>query len=297
MAFSEGARLLNGRGEEFIRTSPPASKDVMSRAMLREVREGRGTANRAVHYDLRQMAPEAALGYSQIRRVLKALGISSPEAQIEVMPTQHFLMGGIATDEHGAAEVSGLYAAGEVAGGAHGAHRLATCGGTEVIAMGAIAGESAAEYACGRKRSVKATRAVPRPELLPATMDAKDEARIAAIQRALERGCGALRERQALKASLAELHGLRDELRDAGRLQTFVGRAVLTALAIASPALARSESRGDHFRTDWPQRNDRQWLGNIRTSLAGAEVALSFRHAGIAVRASAPMPEVKPNDD
>ena len=295
MAFSEGARLLNGRGEEFIRTSPPASKDVMSRAMLREVREGRGTPNSAIFYDLRKMAPEAALGYSQIRRVLKAVGLSSQEAQIEVMPTQHFLMGGIATDEHGAAQVPGLYAAGEAAGGAHGAHRLATCGGTEVIAMGAIAGESAAGYACGRKRAVKVARAVPRPELLPTPMDAKDEARVAAIRSALEQGCGALRERQGLKTSLAVLNGLRDELKDEGRLQTFVGRAVLTALSIASSALARGESRGDHFRMDWPQRDDRQWLGNIWTSLAGAEVALSFRRAGIAQRAATRMPGVSSN--
>ncbi len=150
MAFSDGVRLLNGRGEEFLRTAPPPSKDVMSRAMLREVREGRGTEHGTIYYDLRKMDSEAAMSYSQIRRVLKALEVPSEAAQVEVMPTQHFLMGGVATDETGAAEVPGLYAAGEVAGGAHGAHRLATCGGTEVIAMGAIAGESAARYACGR---------------------------------------------------------------------------------------------------------------------------------------------------
>ena len=290
MAFSEGARLLNGRGEEFIRTSPPASKDVMSRAMLREVREGRGTENRAVYYDLREMTPEAALGYSQIRRVLKALDISSREAQIEVMPTQHFLMGGIATDERGAAAVPGLYAAGEVAGGAHGAHRLATCGGTEVIAMGAITGEQAAAYARGRKRALGGSRGAPRPELLPRAAGEKDEARIAAIQNALEQGCGALRDRKGLESTLATLNGLRDEMSSEGRLQTFVGRAILTALAIAACGLARAESRGDHYRLDYPQRDDQRWLGNIRASLAGAEIALSFQQAGIVGRAAAPMP-------
>ena len=153
MAFSEGARLLNGRGEEFLRTAPPPSKDVMSRAMLREVHEGRGTPSGAIYYDLRAMALEAAQGYAQIRRVLKTLDLPSRSAQVEVMPTQHFLMGGIATDDGAAAEIPGFYAAGEVAGGAHGAHRLATCGGTEVIVMGAIAGESAARYARDRNLS------------------------------------------------------------------------------------------------------------------------------------------------
>ena len=296
MAFSEGVRLLNGRGEEFIQTAPPSSKDVMSRAMFREVREGRGTQNGAIYYDLRNMSPEAALGYSQIRRVLKALDVPSREAQVEVMPTQHFLMGGVVTDECGTSEIPGLYAAGEVAGGAHGAHRLATCGGTEVIAMGAIAGESAAQYACGRKRSAGEGRAVPRPDLLQPAMDAIDQGRITTVRVALEGGCGALRDRQSLEASLGALNTLRDQLGREGRLQTFVGRTVLIALSIASAALARTESRGDHFRMDFPQRDDRHWLGNIQASLAeqegSPEVLLSFRRAGVGTRAAAPMPVV-----
>jgi succinate dehydrogenase/fumarate reductase flavoprotein subunit len=294
MAFSEGVRLLDGRGEEFLRTAPPPSKDVMSRAMLREVREGRGTQHGAIYYDLRDMSPEAALGYSQIRQVLKALDVPSRVAQIEVMPTQHFLMGGVATDEFGAAEVPGLYAAGEVAGGTHGAHRLATCGGTEVIAMGAIAGESAAQYVCGRKRFAGERRAVPRSELLQAAMNATEQARVARIRGALERGCGALRDEGGLRASLSELNTLRDELKSEGPLRTFVGRAVLVALSIASSALARTESRGDHFRTDYPQRHDRRWLGNIRASLGeqGTDVTLSYQRAGVNTRTAAPMPAV-----
>ena len=282
MAFSDGVRLLNGRGEEFLRTAPPPSKDVMSRAMLREVREGRGTERGTIYYDLREMAPETAMSYSQIRRVLKALDVSPEVAQVEVMPTQHFLMGGVATDECGAAQIPGLYAAGEVAGGAHGAHRLATCGGTEVIAMGAIAGESAAQYACGGRGVASGKQAVLRPELLETGMDAGARARLARIRAALEQGCGALRDAQGLQASLSELNNLRDELRRQGCLQTFVGRAVLVATAIAASALARTESRGDHFRTDYPRRDDRCWLANIRASRGadGAEVVLSRAGVG-----------------
>jgi succinate dehydrogenase/fumarate reductase flavoprotein subunit len=291
MAFSEGARLLNGQGGEFLRTAPPPSKDVMSRAMLHEVHEGRGTPSGAIYYDLRAMAREAALGYSQIRRVLKALDLPSEAAQIEVMPTQHFLMGGVATDETAAAEVPGLYAAGEVAGGAHGAHRLATCGGTEVIAMGAIAGESAAQYARGRKRG--GGRPVePRPELLQAGLDATDQARLARIQGALERGCGALRDAAGLEASVRELRGLREELQGEGRAKSFLGRAVLVGLAIASASLARAESRGDHFRREHPQRDDRRWLGNLRAWLgkAGGDLTLTYHRAGIAARTTVPLP-------
>jgi len=232
------------------------------------------------------------MSYSQIRRVLKALDVPSRAAQVEVMPTQHFLMGGIATDEFGAAAIPGLYAVGEVAGGAHGAHRLATCGGTEVIAMGAIVGENAAQYACGRKPCAGERRPAPRPELLQAGMDAGAQARLARIRVALEQGCGALRDAQGLRASLSELERLRDELAGDGALQTFVGRAVLVALSIATSALARTESRGDHFRIDHPQRDDRRWLGNVRASLGdqGSEVTLSYQRAGVNTRTAAPMP-------
>jgi succinate dehydrogenase/fumarate reductase flavoprotein subunit len=293
MAFSEGVRLLDGAGREFIRTAPPPSKDVMSRAMLHEVREGRGTPNGAVYYDLREMPPEAALRYSQIRRVLKALDLAPQVAQVEVLPTQHFLMGGIATDERGASDIPGLYAVGEVAGGAHGAHRLATCGGTEVVAMGAIAGEHAAAHAASRAVPVSnEASAHPAPELLQTSMNADDQARLARIRIALEGGCGALRDARTLQASLEELDRIRDELRAEGRMKTFVGRAVLVALTIASTAVARTESRGDHFRLDYPHRDDRRWLGNIRVRLGGGgtDLGLSYERAGITSRTPAPIP-------
>lgn len=133
-----------------------------------------------------------------------------------------------------------------------------------------------------------------RPELLQASMDATDRARFAWIKASLEGGCGALRDEDGLRASLSELQTLRDELQSEGRMQTFVGRAVLLALSIASSALTRTESRGDHFRMDYPQRNDRCWLGNIRARLAeqGADVVLSYHRAGICARTAAPMPAV-----
>jgi len=291
MAFSQGARLRNGRGEEFLTTSPPLRKDVMTRAMLREVAEGRGTSHGGILYDLRGMRPETAQSYSQIRRVLAALRLSSDAAQIEVMPMQHFLVGGVAVDECGAADVAGLYAAGEVAGGAHGAHRLATCGGTEAIALGAIAGTRAAEYARGARR-VRGESARACAELL-APRDARGQARLARIQTALEDGCGPLRNLAALAASRSALERLRDELKGEAVDPTFLGRATLVALSIATAAAARTESRGDHFRTDHPQRDDCRWLGNLWSRLSGSDLQLSYHRAGIQVREAA-MPPGRP---
>ena len=288
MAFSHGARLRNGRGEEFLTTSPPPSKDLMSRAMLREVAEGRGTARGGIVYDLRDMRPEIAQSYSQIRRVLAVLRLPSDTAQIEVMPMQHYLVGGVAVDECGAADVAGLYAAGEVAGGAHGAHRLATCGGTEAIALGAIAGNSAAEHA-QRARRVRGELPAPRKELF-APADPEERTRLAGIQAALEDGCGPLRAASALAASRSRLEGLRDELKGEGDAPTFLSRVVLVALSIAHAAVTRTESRGDHFRIDHSERDDCRWLGNLRTRLEhGLDLQLSYHRAGITQRDAAPL--------
>jgi aspartate oxidase len=257
----EGARLRNGLGQEFIDTTQSPAKDVICRAMVREVIEGRGTPAGAVYYDLREMAPEMISRYVQIVEAIRAQGISAGNAQLEVMPVQHSVVGGIQTGTDTSTSVSGLFAVGETSGGVHGAHRLATCGGTEAIAMGAISGESAARHAlCAQK--IASWEAQPEFELLPKGLSSADYLRLEKVQAALDQGCGIIRDGSGLEASLLELRKIRDELREEGRMKSFAGRAVMVALAIATPAAARFESRGDHFRTDAPNRDDRLWLGN-----------------------------------
>jgi len=281
MAFSDGARLLNGQGESFISTKPPASKDVMSRAIMREVSEGRGSPAGGVFFDMREMDPDAATSYQQIRRILRVLDVPPGEADIEVAPTQHYLMGGIRTDEHAATGVPGLFAVGEAAGGTHGAHRLATCGGTEVIAMGAIAGEAAARHALEHPARADGASLGEAPELLEPATDDAHTAVVDAIRDALEQGCGVLRNRGDLERTTTTLGSLGETLRRAGRLKTFAGRAALVATAIATTAARREESRGDHFRTDFPQRDDRRWLGNHVCSLEpDGELSVAFHRIG-----------------
>jgi succinate dehydrogenase/fumarate reductase flavoprotein subunit len=287
----EGCRLLNGRGEEFMDTSQAPSKDVICRAMLAEVAEGRGTENSAVYYDLTGMVPEVALQYSQIRRVLRVLGLKPEEAKLEVMPAQHYLMGGIRTDERATSDVPGLWAVGEVAGGAHGAHRLATCGGTEVVAMGAIAGEAAAAFARERPLSGASSAVEARPELLQVDPASDDQARLARVAAALDAGCGILRDGEGLSQAVAELRQLNAELARADRLVTFAGRAASVALTMAETALLRTESRGDHFRTDFPRRDDVRWLGNLLVRREkGADLTITYEKAGIAQRNPVPLP-------
>jgi aspartate oxidase len=264
----------------------------MSRAIVREVQEGRGTPGGGVYFDLSGMTEEAALHYSQVRRVLRALDTTPAEARIEVFPTQHYLMGGVQVDERAATRVPGLYAVGEVAGGAHGAHRLATCGGTEVIAMGAIAGEAAAAYAQEARAASTPEPGEARPELLEPAVEDPASRHLDTIRNALEAGCGVMRHAERLTPTLAALESIRAEQHRAGGLKNWVGRATLVATALARSASLRTESRGDHFRIDYPYRDDGRWLGNIVTELApdGAGIAACFHRAGIGVRDAAPLP-------
>lgn len=292
----EGARLRNGRGEEFFETTQAPSKDVICRAMVREVLEGRGTPSGAIYYDLREMVPETAERYVQIATVLKILGLRASEACLEVMPAEHCVVGGVRIDHHAATEIAGLYAAGEVTGGVHGAHRLATCGGTEAIAFGAVAGESAARFALAHQSAPRARLAEPRPELIPLRLEEPDLRRAARIGAALDRGCGILRNGGLLQEATAELDQIWDELKGAGRLQTAIGRAALLARCIAQPARARTESRGDHYRGDRPRRDDQRWLGSLssRYDRSRTDLELTFDVAGLASRAAAPIPRDPP---
>lgn len=290
----EGARLRNGLGEEFFDTQSAPSKDRICRAMLQEVQAGRGTPSGAVYYDLRGMAPEIVARYVQIEQVLHALHLPPAEAQLEVMPAQHYVDGGVRIDRYAASDIPGLYAVGEVAGGAHGAHRLAAGGGTEVVAVGAIAGEAAAGYAKAYPASESSVRPDPRPELLHSSVTPEDEARLKDIRSVMDTGCGIRRDEGALRAALARLDVMRVELAAGHRLRTFVGRTLLVAMSIAKAALARRESRGDHFRTDYPRRDDAVWLGNLRGRCTKdrSDVELSYQKAALAGRVEAPIPPV-----
>ncbi len=277
----EGAILRNGLGQQFIDTTQSPAKDVICRAMVREVMEGRGTPAGAVYFDLRGMAPGVISRYVQIKEVMRALEISAADAQFEVMPAQHSVVGGILTDAATSTALPGLFAVGEASGGVHGAHRLATCGATEAIALGAAAGENAARHALSAPRD-RVPEAQPDPALLPGRLTPADRQRLERVRVALDRGCGILRDDGTLEATLSELGKIRDELRQEGRMKSFVGRAALVALAIAKPAAARLESRGDHFRIDAPQKDDLRWLGNhsVGYDVETGDLSVLFERVG-----------------
>jgi aspartate oxidase len=269
----EGAKLRNGLGQEFLDTASAPTKDIICRAMVREVLEGRGTPSGSVLYDIRGMDATMVERYVQITEPLRARGLTLDNAQFEVMPAQHFLMGGVRVDATGASTVPGLYAVGEAAGGAHGAHRLAAAGGMEVVAAGSIAGGAAARYAHDARPKTRVAEARPRPELLGLTMGDAARSQLGSICAALDSGCGILRQGSELVASVQALQSIVEQTQNDDR-HAFVWRGAIVALAIASSGLAREESRGDHYRLDFPSRNDAHWFGNHLLSLDGPALTL-----------------------
>lgn len=266
----EGAQLRNGLGEEFIETANSPSKDKICRAMVNEVRQGRGTAAGAVYYDLTEMDPAVLGQYPQIQQALKAhRDTSGNPLRLEVMPAQHYLMGGVRVDGRGTTTIRGLYAVGEVAGGTHGAHRLAGAGGMEVVALGAIAGENAARAALTTAERETVGAVHPRPDLLPSNLTRSGSERLAEIRKAMEDGCGIVRDAKRLAQSVRTVTQVLDDTRSDPTMG-YVARAALVASVIASSALLREESRGDQFREDFPLRNDVDWLANLVTTLDDA---------------------------
>ncbi len=278
-----GARLLNGEEAEFLDTASGPTKDVICRAMLREVRAGRGTESGSVYFDLRAVAPSVVGQYPHLIKALKARPGRLGPGVLEILPAQHYMDGGVRIDATLSTSVPGLYAVGEVSGGAHGANRLAGAGGLEAVAGGAIAGEAAAEHARRRPAGRDGNQ---RPDRELASQP--DRAALARIHDALDTGCGILRSGAELETAVA---AIRESLVIApcSGSGAATRRRALVALAVARSALAREDSRGDHFRTDWPRRDDQRWLGNVVVSLNGvADLAVRFEPAPALAPPTAP---------
>jgi aspartate oxidase len=206
------------------------------------------------------MKPEIVDRYVQIEQARRGLGDTPFDGRLEVMPAQHYLMGGVQIDKDAATSLAGVFAVGEVSAGAHGGHRLAAGGGLEVVSGGALAGESAARHAL-QAGPAKAAPAEPAPELLGHHLSESAEAELGVIKSALSSGCGILRNGADLGNSVVEISEVLERARKSD--DRFLRRCALVALTIADGALARAESRGDHFRTDFAARNDADFLGNF----------------------------------
>lgn len=230
----EGAVLVNGSGERFMaryhEAAELAPRDVVARAIHAEREAGRGAfldAREAVGAHFPDEFPA-------VFAACMGGGVDPRTGLIPVAPACHYHMGGIATDTDGRTSLPGLYAAGECAStGVHGANRLASNSLLEAAVFGARAGRAAARTAAAPDRPLKV---VTGPDL--------PDAALADLRRAMSRDAGVVRTAEGLTRLIAEI--------DALQAQYGPAPALVAARLTASAAVARRESRGGHFRADYP---------------------------------------------
>jgi fumarate reductase flavoprotein subunit len=262
-------------------------RDILSRCHMQELAKGRtfeGPYGHYVHLDLRHLGEEIINKKLPFVRELasKYVGIDPVYEPIPVRPVVHYMMGGISTDINAKTTLAGLYAAGETACvSLNGANRLGSNSLTELLVFGTRAGRAAAAYATTIAAPAAAAidaLAADEQRRLDRQFLRKDggKERIATIrqemQQAMEEGAGIYRDEQKMEKTCKTLRTLRERFKDIvieDRGSTF-NTEVMTAFeldfmldvaeAVANSALLRRESRGSHTRTDFPKRDDENFL-------------------------------------
>jgi len=251
----EGAHLRNAAGERF--TEELAARDQVARAIVREVKAGRGP----VTLDLRPIdAEKIRTRFPRILATCARYGLDITTDPVPVTPAAHYVMGGVATDLHGRCTLPGLYAAGEVAAtGVHGANRLASNSLLEGLVFGARAADAMAADGHPDPEPLKA--AAPPAARGPAPASVREE-----LRRRNWEALGLERTGAALADHLAYLTDLRAHVPPlpGDRVAAEDRNLIDVSWTMAVSALFREESRGGHFRLDHPHADDRRFLGHTR---------------------------------
>jgi len=299
-ARSEGGYLLNKDGYRYLqdynlgtpqpkpvlRTMELGPRDRLSQAFVKEQEKGRtlkGSYGDYVHLDIRHLGEKVINSKLPFVRelCLKYENIDPIKEMIPVRPVVHYMMGGVHTDIHGATPLTGLYAAGEVACvSINGANRLGSNSLTELLVFGARAGKAAAQFASSVNGGSKFAEALTVDEVSRLEnrflRKTGGKERIAGIRnemhQAMEEGAGIYRTEGSLKKSEEILRNLQERFSNISLDDSsYTFNTELTAVielsymldiaeAIIQSALKRTESRGSHQRTDYPNRDDQNFL-------------------------------------
>jgi succinate dehydrogenase/fumarate reductase flavoprotein subunit len=298
-------RLINGKGQVVLTNMMRLTRAQVARVLAQEMNAGNTTPHGGLTLDLSPNleTPQGRAAWSKLRELglldqVKAIYGERAfrwEEPWDVAPTAHFSAGGILVGQDCQSRVPGLFAAGETAGGAHGADRLGGMALTEVFVFGEKAGQEAATYAGG----------LPSPDPDPVEVE-KESQRVASLlgrrgsqrpialierlQQLMWQKVGVVRTEEGLGQALEAIRGMKKETSDlsVAPYRVFntelaealeLGMMLVTAEAMARSALERRESRGGHIRLDFPERNDQEWRKNIILWKEGAELRVRTEEA------------------
>jgi succinate dehydrogenase / fumarate reductase flavoprotein subunit len=303
----EGGILLNSRGERFMKNYYPqrmelGPRDVVARSIYNEIVSGRGTRHGGVWLDVTHLPKSKILErlptmYDQFKRIA---GVDISKEKMEVAPTAHYSMGGVKVDLKCQTNVRGLFAVGEVAGQVHGANRLGGNSLLGTVVFGKIAGrEAATKVARKKKRTINGKSSSSSiigithnedKRLIPTLFAVKQPLTIhSQIQQIMQENAGIIREASKLRKGIKKISELEkifysknSVLKSFKKYENVVSTwevksALVVCEAVLRSASMRQESRGAHYRSDFPNRDDRKWKVNIYCRKSGREMVLFKR--------------------
>ncbi len=272
--LSHGGKITNKNGERFLlkeySSEGEIPKDSLAKLIYAEIKKGNGTPHGGVYLDLTDI-PEKEIKKDHIlyyKRFL-GVGIDITKEKIEVAPCAHSFMGGVVVDEKCRTSVNGLFAAGEVTGGLHGANRVGGNAGTEVYVFGTIAGKSAAEYA--KNCSVPHSSFSEEQTSVYGNVQ-KDffENIKKTIYENMSNYMGPLRTEKELVLLKTKLKEISEQIRDCSPadFKAEVSKKecenmLIVCTCCVKAAIKRKESRGVHSRKDYPNTDDKYLLSFI----------------------------------